>query len=102
MNDAEGDLCDETIEKVFRQLLVIHSFGQFLEMNIKIVSHYEYFINTLSITHKRHVDDPFDKKNALKYEALMFKEQFVDPEDLKLDGIVDSNMLGNDLNVTPE
>lgn len=101
MLDKEGNLCDNTIEKTFKGLLVIPRFGLHLK---NIVSHYEYFMNTLEVPHKRNTINPFDIENAKQFPALHFKGN-VSSHDSLLERASEEDMdlIDNDeLNKTPD
>jgi len=68
MLNKSGDLDDELIKNIFTQLLGCLNFGFYL---INIVSHLEYFMNTLTHDLKIKTDNPFDHPD--KYPAFSYK-----------------------------
>ena len=66
---AAGLVSDEEIDQNYKIILRSQRNGAYLSP--EIVAHLEYFVNTLSMKHRRTIVNPFEK--VAKYPALLFK-----------------------------
>ena len=106
MLNKSGDLDDELLKNIFTKLLGYLNFGFYL---INIVSHLEYFMNTLTHDLKRKTANPFDAPE--KYPAFNFKvnelsskNSLVDIIEEQEDDLIDNTEIiagVQNLNITP-
>lgn len=77
---------DEEIDTIFKLLLQSKQNGSYLSP--EIVAHYEYFMNTLNMSHKYNTENPFE--HPLKYPALQYKGLTLMPSSSHSDAIMES------------
>lgn len=77
---------DEEIDANFKVLLERRQNGQYLTP--EVVAHFEYFMNTLNMSHKNQTENPFDA--PLKYPALQYRGMTVLQSHTSSDAIMES------------
>lgn len=77
---------DEEIDANFQLILQRKQNGQYLTP--EVVAHFEYFMNTLNMSHKNQTENPFDQ--PLKYPALQYRGMTILKSQTNSDAIMES------------